>query len=110
MQDTLSNRQHLVDVMPNKTAAPSNESVRAESARLRVEFLEIELDLTETMLQRTLSAYGDHSQTKHHIRQALDTIRKFLAEVTSPKDHARIAERLMRLEREFPANSSEYIL
>lgn len=82
----------------------SDESGMAESARLRVEFLEREVELTGTMIQHALlettiePGGADASQTIRHIHEGLDTIRKFLPEVTSSEDHARIAERLERLE------------
>lgn len=90
--------------MPDQADVPDNESVMAKSARLRVEFLERELDLTDTMIQLARFEYHrDESGAIRHVHQGLDTIRNFLGLVTSPEDRARITERLQRLENELAA-------
>jgi len=86
------------------TGKPINESLEAQTARLRVEFLDAELDLTMTMIELVrVERNIDEARAQRsirHIYQGLDTIRKFVNQVSSPDERARIADRLEQLEAE----------
>lgn len=75
----------------------------AETQRLRVEFLDRELDLTDTLIQLVEAElnFGNDAHAHEgieHISMGLKTIRKFLPLVASPNEIERISERLERLE------------
>ena len=81
------------------------DTLTAESQRLLVQFLDRELELTETLMELTRLELRHGSsphaeQTVIHVRQGLDTIHKFLGRVPRQEDQARIKEKLDRLEAE----------
>jgi len=82
------------------------QALRAQSEQLRVEFLNRELELTQTFLDtiRLELAHGHDphvAQGMEHVRHGLDTIRKFINGVSSEDTRARIADRLERLATDF---------
>ena len=81
------------------------EALISETARLRFQFLERELDLSDTLIQlvQTDRMYGhdEHAaQGIEHVTVALKTVRKFISLVESPSDRERITARLEALEAE----------
>ena|SRR5215469_12318136 len=96
-------------------AALTHESLQAQTARVRVEFLERELDVTGTMIELTrleaqIEAKFRVAQAMQHVCQGLDTVRKFLNQVSSPDDHARIARRLEELEAQVAKLAADLVL
>ena len=81
------------------------ESLCAESARLLVEFLDRELELTQTLIDLTRielqHGSSDHaSEAVGHVQQGLQTIRRFIDRVPDESDRVRIIEGLGRLEKQ----------
>lgn len=81
------------------------EALLVEAQRLRLKFLERELDLTQTFIELTRfeSKIGNGDRVSDGIQHAthgLDTVRKFINLVSSPEERDRIAERLETLEAE----------
>lgn len=79
----------------------TTEPLDVQTERIRVQFLERELDLTGTMIQLTrLEGTDEHrvAQAMRHISTGLYTIRKFIDQVSAADDRARITERLKQLE------------
>jgi len=82
------------------------EVLTTETERLPTQFLERELDLSDTLIQLVQAdrnyGHNEHAaQGIEHVTQALRVVRKFISEVESPGDRERIATRLEALEVEF---------
>jgi hypothetical protein len=88
------------------------ESLAAQTESLRVQFLERELELTATMIA-LVSLEGEHSahmsQAIRHVCLGLDIVRKFVGQVSSPDERARIADRLERLEAEVATLATDFV-
>jgi hypothetical protein len=96
-------------------AAIARESLQAQTARVRVEFLERELDVTATMIELTrleaqIEAKFHVAQAMQHVCQGLDTVHRFLGRVSSPEDHDRIAHRLEELEAQVAKLAADLVL
>lgn len=81
-----------------------SDSLTAETERLRIQFLDCELDLTETLLElaRFERKEGNVSEGIEHATKAAQTVRKFSGLITSPADRDRILARLEKLEAQLP--------
>lgn len=77
-----------------KTAA-----LTAQTERLRIQFLDRELDLTETLIE-LVQMERNHGNSAHvsegieHATRGVQTVRKFIALIASPSERNRILTRL----------------
>lgn len=88
------------------------EDLAAETHRLRVQFLDRELDLTETLIElvRFETAQGETihgSQGIEHAMQGLETVRKFAPLIESAADRDRIQKRLAGLEAQLSSAQTQ---
>ena len=84
-------------------ASPDIEALRQESERLLIQFLDRELELTQTLIDlsriESRSGNAEHaSEAADHARQGLAAIRKFIERVASDADRTRILRGLQHLE------------
>lgn len=82
----------------------TSESVRAESQRLLVQFIDRELELLETLIALTriemAHGNGEHAmQSVHHVRHGFGIVHKFIERLPE-QDRSRVAASLERLETE----------
>ena len=74
-----------------------------ESERLRIDFLESELESTKTLIELTHRELqqgnsADTTQGLIHVQQGIETIREFVGHVSSRQNQARLTEKLAQLE------------
>ena len=82
---------------------PDPASLRIESEQLLVQFLDRELELTQTLLELTRLEFqsgpsGHSLMAVKHVAQGLETIGKFLDRISDSGDRERIAGRFRKLE------------